>query len=50
MQWGGWNKKKAGRILAGRTYDEMPVRVNSPVPLKKERLTMVDVIAKGASF
>ena len=23
-QWGGTNKKKAGRILNGRTYDEMP--------------------------
>lgn len=28
-QWGGKNKKKAGRILNGRTYDEMPeVEVN----------------------
>ncbi len=24
-QWGGTNKKKAGRLLAGNTYDEMPV-------------------------
>lgn len=24
-QWGGTNKKKAGRSIAGRTYDEMPV-------------------------
>jgi protein gp37 len=24
-QWGGVNKKKAGRLLDGRTYDEMPV-------------------------
>jgi protein gp37 len=23
-QWGGVNKKKTGRILNGRTYDEMP--------------------------
>jgi len=23
-QWGGWNKKKAGRQLQGRTWDEMP--------------------------
>ena len=23
-QWGGWNKKKAGRTLQGRTWDEMP--------------------------
>ena len=24
-QWGGRNKKKAGRVLDGRTWDEMPV-------------------------
>jgi protein gp37 len=24
-QWGGRNKKEAGRILKGRTYDEMPI-------------------------
>ena len=23
-QWGGTNKKKAGRILEGKTWDEMP--------------------------
>jgi protein gp37 len=23
-QWGGTNKKKAGRMLNGKTYDEMP--------------------------
>ena len=23
-QWGGVNKKKAGRLLEGRTWDEMP--------------------------
>jgi protein gp37 len=28
-QWGGVNKKKAGRLLNGRTYDEMP-----EIPLK----------------
>lgn len=24
-QWGGVNKKKTGRVLGGRTYDEMPI-------------------------
>jgi protein gp37 len=28
-QWGGKNKKAAGRILNGRTYDEMPLARNS---------------------
>jgi protein gp37 len=23
-QWGGVNKKKAGRVLEGRTWDQMP--------------------------
>jgi protein gp37 len=25
-QWGGKNKKKAGRLLNNRTYDEMPIK------------------------
>ena len=29
-QWGGVNKKKAGRILEGRTYDAMPAVVRRP--------------------
>ena len=33
-QWGGVRKKKAGRLLDGRTYDEMPV-VGSPETLDK---------------
>jgi protein gp37 len=24
-QWGGFNKKKNGRLLDGKTWDEMPV-------------------------
>jgi protein gp37 len=27
-QWGGVLKKKAGRTLEGRTWDEMPVRLS----------------------
>jgi protein gp37 len=27
-QWGGTNKKKSGRLLGGRTYDEMPVAIS----------------------
>ena len=26
-QWGGVNKKRAGRLLQGRTYDDLPVKV-----------------------
>ncbi len=31
-QWGGFPKKKAGRLLAGRTFDEMPPRPKAVVP------------------
>jgi len=27
-QWGGTNKKKSGRLLGGRTYDEMPAAIS----------------------
>lgn len=30
-QWGGIHKKRAGRVLDGRTYDGFPVRVSNPV-------------------
>lgn len=30
-QWGGTNKKKSGRLLDGRTYDEMPRIKRNPV-------------------
>ena len=30
-QWGGVQKKKTGRILEGRTWDEMPARVQLAV-------------------
>ena len=36
-QWGGKNKKKAGRTLEGRTYSEFPVFVRSSVPANSVR-------------
>lgn len=35
---GGRNKKKAGRLLDGRTYDEIPKVLAVPVPRKRERI------------
>lgn len=32
-QWGGVNKKASGRLLQGRTWDEMPVRIGDRHPL-----------------
>ncbi len=43
-QWGGWNKKAAGRLLQGRTWDEMPARTSNPVPQKKDRLAMIEQV------
>ena len=31
-QWGGVRKKKNGRSLQGRTYDQYPARISAPVP------------------
>jgi len=31
-QWGGVRKKRNGRLLQGRTYDEYPARIAVPVP------------------
>ena len=35
-QWGGRNKKAAGRELRGRTYDEMPASTRIPLALHAE--------------
>jgi protein gp37 len=37
-QWGGVRKAKNGRLLDGRTYDEYPARVVSPVPERESCL------------
>jgi protein gp37 len=36
-QWGGTRKKQAGRLLQGRTYDDMPPLGYRPVPTRQER-------------
>jgi protein gp37 len=36
-QWGGKNKKQAGRILEGRTYDEFPDLPRCPTPVRTIR-------------
>ncbi len=40
-QWGGVNKKAAGRQLSGRTYDDMPNRDETPVPSHAHREALV---------
>lgn len=41
-QWGGVQKSKRGRLLQGRTFDEMPARPSRSVPGKADRLRMID--------
>lgn len=41
-QWGGVQKKKLGRKLNGRTYDEMPPQQVAPVPPRAHRLAEAD--------
>ena len=31
-QWGGVHKKRAGRVLEGRTWDELPQKLRTPTP------------------
>jgi protein gp37 len=42
-QWGGVHKSANGRALDGRTYDEFPRRVNSPVPDLAECLALAEI-------
>jgi len=49
-QWGGVRKKKAGRKLDGKTYDEFPERVEHPVSPEEECVTrMKEIEAKCSS-
>jgi protein gp37 len=41
-QWGGVRKAEAGRMLDGRTYDEMPERITAKVASHRERMAMID--------
>jgi protein gp37 len=43
-QWGGVRKKTTGRLLQGRTYDEMPLIQTRPVPPANDRKAIVQEI------
>lgn len=40
-QWGGVNKKKNGRMLLGKTYDQFPAITRMPIPSRDERERML---------
>lgn len=43
-QWGGTQKKKTGRTLNGRTYDEFPAVAGAEVPARDDRRRMIDTM------
>lgn len=43
-QWGGRNKKATGRVLDGRTHDEMPAVSPRPVPALSERRALIEFV------
>jgi protein gp37 len=45
-QWGGVQKGKHGRVLNGRTYDEMPPQSTSRIPSRAERLDLIHANAQ----
>lgn len=44
-QWGGVRKHITGRLLDGRTWDELPDRLDAPVPDRATRLAMATISA-----
>jgi protein gp37 len=40
-QWGGVHKRRAGRVLRGRTWDEMPPRSIVPLPDPEQRRQLI---------
>jgi len=44
-QWGGVRKKKHGRTLDGRIYDEYPEQVSEPMPTAGEGLELLETLA-----
>jgi hypothetical protein len=46
-QWGGVRKKKTGRLLDDRTYDEYPNRVSRPVPERAECIASAEAFGRS---
>jgi len=47
-QWGGVRKAKTGRLLEGRTHDDMPPRNPLPPPSRERRLALVQQVTERA--
>ena len=49
-QWGGRNKKAAGRMYRGRTYDAMPSLQQASIPSKLSRMALREEMAQRFGF
>jgi len=49
-QWGGVQKRKTGRRLHGKTYDNMPPRHVTPVPSREARMAAMAQHSYGLAF
>jgi protein gp37 len=49
-QWGGVQKSKAGRLLDGTTYDDLPARSVKPVPDRDKLLALLRQVEPVAEF
>ncbi len=47
-QWGGVRKSETGRLLDGRTYDDMPEQMRNAVPARPQRNTMIERVERDA--
>jgi protein gp37 len=43
-QWGGARKSDTGRLLDGRTFDEMPKRADVSIPARRVRLQLIELM------
>ena len=48
-QWGGVRKSETGRILAGRTFDDMPQRKTQSIASRGERLGLIQQVRRWAA-
>jgi protein gp37 len=48
-QWGGVRKGRAGRVLDGRTHDDVPPRPTRPVPDRAWRLAAIAEVGHAAT-
>jgi len=49
-QWGGVHKATTGRLLRGRTYDDMPPLSSAPIPTRKVRVSAASAWQNRAEY